>query len=426
MNLRDHRIAAALVVAVTLAAAVAGGTAAGKVTEPSSTGTAAALGPRTFVCTGGLPGASALSGTSAGGVTQRRLEGVRRIEVPEREARGAFAAQVARAGRAFGLGLCPEPRNDWWFVGVGASVRHSSVVTVDNPRPGTAVVNLEVFGPQGEVTAPGLQGITIGGGRSRTFELEKLAPANGDLLVHVRANRGLVSVGVSDSYALSGGIGDQVADWVPDQFRPARELLLTGLQRRPAKAHLLIANPGQVETIVDVELVGEKGPFVPRGVEQVSVPPRTVVSANVAAAFDGQAAAVRLTAAEPVVATVRSTRAGDQSLASAGSALRGETVVALPGAGDRDLVLTGLADGVVRVAAYGARGRLLRQQQVPVTAGTSVLVRLPAQARSLLLAAPGRVAVAGIVIAHDGGGVGGFAVPPAARALRVPPVRPAW
>lgn len=426
MNPRDSRIGAALAVLVTIAAAVVGGTAAGKVTEPGGTGTEAALGPRTFVCTGGLRGATALTGAAGRPTAERRLDRPRRIEVPERAAGSSYAAQAARAGRAYALGLCPEPRNDWWFVGAGASVRHSSVVTVDNPRPGTAVVNLEVFGPQGEVRAPGLQGVTIGGGSSRTFALAEVAPANGDLLVHVRANRGLVSVGIADEYALSGGIGDQVGEWLPDQFRPARRVLLTGLQRRPAKAGLLIANPGQVATIVSVELVGEKGPFVPKGLERIAVPPRTVVYANALAAFDGQAAAVRLTARHPVVATVRSTRAGDQSLATAASALRGDTVVPLPRARTRDLVLTGLAPGTVRVVAYGGRGKVLQEQQVAVRPDTSVLVKLPAGARSLLLSAPGRVAVAGVVVSHEAGGAGAFAVPPAARALRVPPVRPAW
>lgn len=425
MNPRDRRLGAAVAVAVTIAAAVVGGTAAGKVTEPSAQGTEAALGERTFVCTGGLPQGATLSGTTAG--TKRdRLAELRRIKAPESDAASAFASQVARTGRTFAMGLCPEPRNDWWFVGVGASVRHSSVVTVDNPRPGTAVVNLEVFGPQGEVRAPGLQGITIGGGRSRTFELAEVAPANGDLMVHVRANRGLVSVGVSDAYSLDNGIGEQVREWVPDQFGPAREILLTGLQRRPQRASLLIANPGQAETIVEVELVGEKGPFVPQGVEKVSVPPRTVVTTDIGAAFDGKAAAVRLRAPAPVVATVRSLRAGDQSLASAGSGLSGTTVVAVPAADDRDLVLTGLAAGTVRVVAYGGRGRSLGEQQVQVEADTSRLVRLPRRARYLLLSAPPATAVAGVLVGYDGGGVAGIAVPPAARALRVPPVRPAW
>lgn len=425
MNPRDRRLGAAVAVAVTIAAAVVGGTAAGKVTEPSAQGTEAALGERTFVCTGGLPQGATLSGTTAG--TKRdRLAELRRIKAPESDAANAFASQVARTGRTFAMGLCPEPRNDWWFVGAGASVRHSSVVTVDNPRPGTAVVNLEVFGPQGEVRAPGLQGITIGGGRSRTFELAEVAPANGDLMVHVRANRGLVSVGVSDAYSLDNGIGEQVREWVPDQFGPAREILLTGLQRRPQRASLLIANPGQAETIVEVELVGEKGPFVPQGVEKVSVPPRTVVTTDIGAAFDGKAAAVRLRAPAPVVATVRSLRAGDQSLASAGSGLSGTTVVAVPAADDRDLVLTGLAAGTVRVVAYGGRGRSLGEQQVQVEADTSRLVRLPRRARYLLLSAPPATAVAGVLVGYDGGGVAGIAVPPAARALRVPPVRPAW
>lgn len=425
MNPRDRRLGAAMAVAVTIAAAVVGGTAAGKVTEPSVQGTEAALGDRTFVCTGGLPQGGTLSGTMTG-LERRPLAQLRRIKAPENGAATAFATQVARAGRTFAMGLCPEPRNDWWFVGAGASVRHSSVVTVDNPRAGTAVVNLEVFGPQGEVKAPGLHGITIGGGSSRTFELAELAPANGDLMVHVRADRGLVSVGVSDAFSPDNGIGAQVREWVPDQFGPAREILLTGVHRRPRRASLLIANPGHAETIVEVELVGEEGPFVPQGVEKVSVPPRTVVTTAIGAAFDGKAAAVRLRAAAPVVATVRSIRAGDQSLASAGSALSGTTGVAVPAADERDLVLTGLAAGTVRVVAYDGRGRSLGEQQAQVEADTSQLVRLPPRARYVLLSAPQRTAVAGVLVGYDAGGVAGIAVPPAARALRVPPVRPAW
>ena len=172
--------------------------------------------------------------------------------------------------------------------------------------------------------------------------------------------------------------------------------------------------------------VGRAPIVVPKGVEKVSVPPRTVVSTEIRAAFDGKAAAVRLRSPTPVVATVRSLRAGDQSLASAGSALSGSTLVAVPAADNRDLVLTGLAAGTVRVVAYTGRGRSLGEQQVQVEADKSRLVQLPRRARYVLLSAPREVAVAGVVAGFNGGGVAGIAVPPAVRALRVPPVRPAW
>lgn len=422
----DRNVLAALAaVLVTIAAAVVGGTASGRATEQGDVGTTARLGLRSFACTGGLADGTALTGTTGKPIVERPLAELLRLSVPRQEARGAFAAMVARTGGTFAMGLCAEPRNDWWFAGAGGSVAHGSKLTVVNPRPGAAVINIDVFGSNGDVPAPGLHGVTVAGRQSRTYDLAKVAPGIGDYVVHVRAVRGLVSVGGTDSFAINSGVGRHVSEWLPDQFRPARTITLAGVQRQPARADLLLGNPGEEEALVELELVGEKGPFSPKGLEKFSVPPHSVIRRDIRKAFDGQAVAVRLTSTVPIIGTVRSLRGGDQSIATAASPLHGESVVALPPTPQREVVLTGLAAGTVRVVAYGARGAVLSEQQVKVTRDVSQLVPVPKKARYLLLSTTRPVAVAGVLGAQSAG-VAAFAVPPAARALRVPAVRPGF
>ena len=120
------------------------------------------------------------------------------VDAPRSRAADAYAGRYSRQGGSLAVSSCPEPANEFWFVGAGASVRHDTTLLVDNPRPGSAIVDITVYGPQGRVKAPGLRGITVAGHSSRTFDLTRVAPANGEVAAHVTTSRGLVSVSASE------------------------------------------------------------------------------------------------------------------------------------------------------------------------------------------------------------------------------------
>jgi hypothetical protein len=296
---------------------------------------------------------------------------------------------------------------------------------VDNPRPGEAVVDIEVLGPRGPVDAPGLRGVTLPGGATRSFDLSKVAGSVGDVAAHVTTSRGLVSVGATDRFAV-GQLGDTTArEWLPDQGAAQRRLTLVGLPARPDRAELLVANPGQVDTVVEVQLVGEKGPFAPRDSESVTVAPGSVTRVDLTGAFDGTASAVRLTAEDPVVGTVRSLSGGDTTFASAATALQGSAVFGVPPAAERELVVTALGRKAgYRLVTYDDAGKELDRKPVTAEAQTTTALPLPGRVRFARLVGARPDAVAGLVV--QGGGVGSVAVPPAQRAVKLPVVRPGW
>jgi hypothetical protein len=385
------------------------------------------LDQRIFSCTGGIAGTTISSGNVRNGDARTQAVGSVPITItaPRDVARGAFAGQQARAGKGFAWVPCPEARARWWFVGAGgAVVTHDTVLTLTNPRPGTAVVDVSVYGPEGLVESPGLKGVTVASGAVRTVDLAKAAPGVGNLAVSVIASRGLVAVSAADRIS-PGSVGSTVHEWLPPQSLPALESTLAGLVPSPGSASLIVVNPGRTDAIVKVELIGATGTFVPKALPPFTVGPQAVATLPATAVFDGSPVAVRISSNRPVTATVRSVKAGDLSMSTGVRAIRGGTAFAVP-QGTGQVVLSSLRTGAtIRVTAYDARGRSMGQHSVKVPPQSSVAVPISPKVRSVALVADRPDVVAGFWV--DGvKGLASAGVVPAIRSVRLPQVRPGW
>ncbi len=437
-------LAALAVVALTVAALFAAG-ATDNATGPRPQVTSRLdLGTRSFTCTGGLPGTTGVAGTvsrhgtvSANG---RPLHGASsrpsfRVSQPVRvragraAAPGAYAVQSASSSRWLATAACVEPRPTWWFVGAGASDRHDTVLTVANPRPGIAIFDVDVSGPDGPVNAPGLHGLTLGSGQTRTLDLARLAPATGDLAVRIRSSRGLVAAMAAERWA-PGLIGKQVREWVAPQLPPARSTELTGLPGGGTST-LLVANPGVRQGVVRLRLVGKQGTFDPTSHASVTVPAGTVQELDLSSVVSGGTAAVRLSANVPVVATVRSVRGNDEAYAAAAEPISGRSVVGIPLGGRSTLVLssagpeTGRHPATADLRVSGPGSRWLMSRQVAVPPAGAATVALPHAARAVSVSTSGGD-VTGVLVVRAAAGIGTIPISPSATALRRPGVLPAW
>lgn len=419
-------VVALVAVAVTLGALVLAGLAAPAVDDGEDAQARRTVTERTFSCTGGLRGSRMLHGVAGQGPVERGpVREVQRVQVPPGAATRGFAAQVARRGPSLSALTCPEPANEWWFVGAGAAVRHGTTLSIDNPRSGTAVVDVEVIGPDGPVEAPGLRGVTVAGGTTRTVELARAAPSSGEVAVHVVATKGLVGVSAADRFTL-GGVGKEVVDWVPPQRRAARTVRIAPLPAQPGGAVLFVANPGQVEAVVNISAVGERGPFEPKGLESVTVDPESVRRLDIGKVFDGRPLTLELTSEQPIAATARAVRRGDMTYGPAAAPLLGTSVFATPEAPARDLVVTALQeDAAPTLVTYDERGRELKSTPLEIPARTTKLVQLGGAVRYAALEGPRRNVVAGVLMRIDPG-VAAMAVQPAVRSTRLPAVSPGW
>jgi hypothetical protein len=386
------------------------------------------LDERVFSCTGGIGDAVTVrSGDLLNGLDKTRTVGKQplRIVADRSVARGAFAGQQFLSAKVLAWVPCPEPHANWWFVGGGsAEITHDTVLTVTNPRPGAAVVDIEVYGTDGEVTAPGLQGITVAGRSTQVIDLAKTAPTAGTVAVSIVASRGLVAVTAADRYA-PGVLGKSVQEWLPPQPVPGKDLVLAGLPSVPGSATLSLVNPGTTETIAKLEVIGTHGTFTPEGLAPFTVPPGSVVSVPISDVLDGTPMAIRISADHPLTGTIRTTKTGDTAFATGVQLLRDSTSFGVPQGFGR-LVLSSLGQaGSVQVIGFDRQGRQLLSKTVKVAAQTSAAVKLAEGIRYVRLIADRPAVVAGFSVTYKSG-IASAGIAPAIRSTRLPAVRPGW
>ncbi|HEY6935364.1 MAG TPA: DUF5719 family protein [Marmoricola sp.] len=425
------------VVLLTLAALFAAG-ASGRATGPRPVpGTHLDLGARTFTCTGGLPGTTASAGSLDGGGHGVAVEGQdlphpsfrvgqpTRVAADRAVAARAFAVQQSTGPRWLAAEPCPEPRATWWFVGAGASDRHRSEITVANPRPGVAIFDVDVLGPEGPVRAPGLHGLTLAPGAHRTIDLARMAPSDGDVAVRIRTSQGLVAAAAAERWA-PGLIGSRTRAWVAAQPASGRDLALLGLPRAH-QGSLVVANPAEREAVVKLRVVSTSGTFQPTRHASFTVPAGTVDDVDLSDVLDAKAAAVRLSASVPVTATVRSVSGAAEAYATAAQRLRGTSVAGIPAAGRSRLVLASLGSGPARVTVQvtGRHGQSLHTRHETVDAGAATTLALPAHALAVSVRSGGGDVAAGITTTSSAG-LAAVPVAPAVTAQRRPGVLPAW
>ncbi|WP_370249262.1 DUF5719 family protein [Nocardioides sp.] len=318
---------------------------------------------------------------------------------------------AARVERPLAAAECRPPEVDVWFTGVGAGAKHRSTLQLTNPDEGRAVVDVTVFGRTGVVEATGLRGIAVPGGASRALDLATLLPRRDDLALHVVTSRGRISASVSDSYTEIGR-GAAGIDAVPVQPAPARTLTLLGLPDGTGQRSLVIGNPGDAQTTVEVRLVTASSTFVPAGIEPVDVAPGSVVRVQIApllqqAARDAGGRGERLLGLElragaPITADLLMFVAGDLAHAGVAVPLERTALTPLP-PGRRTLVLAGAPrEGAVVVRTWDEAGQPLEPIRVDVAPGRAERVVLPEAAR-LLAVAPQGSEVRAAVLAEDDG-----------------------
>jgi hypothetical protein len=273
-------------------------------------------------------------------------------------AAGLFGGRTDSGGRTLSAAPCVAPRAQWWFTGAGAGLDHSSSLLLANLDPGPAVVDLRVLGPDGEVDTVATTGITIAPHTVHRVDLADVAPQTDELAVGVHASRGRVAAHVLDGYR-DRPTGRPGTEWLAGTELPSRSLRLSGLPTRPRPTTLLVANPSDLEAVVELRVAGESGTFAPTGLEPVTVAPGAVTSVDIGAALPRrEGVSLRLRSQVPVTASARIVVPGDHAYAVPVQPLVGPAAAMLPPRADRSVQLTaGAVAARVAVTAYDADGR---------------------------------------------------------------------
>lgn len=233
---------------------------------------------------------------------------------------------VAGAERGLALLACPPVRTDGWLLGGAAGAGQSGVLVLVNPDPVPAVVDLTVLSAEGPTEPRAGRGLQVPPSGRTLVPLDTLAPGRTALAVRVLAGRGRVAAGlrlVRADGAVPGGLA-----WAAPSPGPAGQVVVPALPAGPGPRAVLVANPGEADVVVQVELTTGDGQFVPEGLAEVVVPARSTVPVDLSSPLAATPAAVRVTAtggpvlAAGVVEDVGQSPTAPDPATPAGSAVR--------------------------------------------------------------------------------------------------------
>jgi hypothetical protein len=338
---------------------------------------------------------------------------------PDAAASGYASQWVSASGWRAARG-CPSPADDWWFVGAGAGISHRSVLTLDNPRANDANVTIAVYGPRGQVEAPGLGGLLVPAGKSLRLDLETIAPSLGDLTVHISAIRGLVAASMWERWALSP-LSKPVSSWVPAASTPAQDVQVIGVPRKLSHGTLLVTNPNATTAVVHIKVVSAAATFTPTAHQSVTVPPATTAAVPIDDVLKTGLGSIELESSRPITAGLRSIRGNAEAYATPATRIGTQTTAGLPGGVGANLILTAPTSSRVFVLAIDKGGRTILDKPVVLAGGRIVTLRLPSTATAVRVSEDRHGTASGALIL-DRSGIAIIALVPTANAARVPAV----
>lgn len=310
---------------------------------------------------------------------------------------------------------CPVASSEVWFTGVGARAGQQTVLQIANPDAGPAVVDVSVYSGKGLVDTPEVRGIRVPGRSVASVDLAQTIPRRGELAVQVAVSRGRAAITALESAGLSES--SRTGEWLPGQAEPSTTNLLLGLPRDGERRVLTLANPGESEAVVSLELVTDSNTFEPTGLPRIRVRPGSVLRVPLAQALSGKAAegatGVLVDSSVPLTAAVRSRVAGDLVLTPSAADLGDEGAALLPGAAaggpptgaaTASLVLAGATSaGRATLTVRNAAGEALLERTIRVVPDRSLTVPLPRDGALLDLTSADLGIAAAVVVATPKG-----------------------
>ena len=123
----------------------------------------------------------------------------------------AAQSELVAEGDFVGLAAahCDVANGDSWLAGGSTAVGRTTLLSLTNPSEVAATVDLELFGENGAVVAPGTSGIIVPANGQRVLSLAGFAPGIVSPVVHVTSTGGQVSATLQEAIVrglLPGGV----------------------------------------------------------------------------------------------------------------------------------------------------------------------------------------------------------------------------
>ncbi|MFJ7149727.1 DUF5719 family protein [Streptomyces sp. NPDC100445] len=213
---------------------------------------------------------------------------------------------AAGTGRGLqGVG-CTGADTEFWFPGAATAAGRTDYVHLTNPDDSTAVVDIELFGPDGAIKSPLGENLTVRPHTSKAFLLPTLTDERqADLTVHVGVRSGRVGAAVRALDDKTGG------DWLAAAADPAGSLVLPGIPKDATDVRLIAFTPGDDDADLKIRLASPDGLITPAGNETLHVKSGMTGAVDLGDVTRGEAGSLVLTPTGrpvPVVAALRVVR----------------------------------------------------------------------------------------------------------------------
>ncbi|MFJ5308581.1 DUF5719 family protein [Streptomyces sp. NPDC088350] len=213
---------------------------------------------------------------------------------------------AAGTGRGLQGVNCTAPDTEFWFPGASTSAGRTDYVHLTNPDDSAAVVDIGLYGKDGDLKSTVGEGITVEPHASEPILLSTLTDAQEtDLTVHVTVRSGRVGASVQALDAKLGG------DWLAASTDPAGSLVMPGIPKDATSVRLIAFTPGDSDADLKVRLSSPTGMITPAGHETVHVKAGMTTAVDLGDVTRGDPGSLVLTPTDqsvPVVAALKVVR----------------------------------------------------------------------------------------------------------------------
>ncbi|MER6210359.1 DUF5719 family protein [Streptomyces sp. NPDC001642] len=223
---------------------------------------------------------------------------------------GWTVQQTTEVAAGNGRGLqgvnCTAPDTEFWFPGASTAAGRTDYVHLTNPDDSAAVVDIQLYGKDGDLKSTVGEGITVEPHASEPILLSTLTDdQETDLTVHVSVRSGRVGASVQ---ALDSKLG---GDWLAASADPAGSLVMPGIPKDATSVRLIAFTPGDADADLKVRLSSPTGMITPAGHETVHVKAGMTTAVDLGDVTRGDPGSLVLTPTDqsvPIVAALKVVR----------------------------------------------------------------------------------------------------------------------
>ena len=338
-------------------------------------------------------------------------------------------SQAVAASNLGGLAAanCIRPSSDAWLVGGDTSPGRETLLLLTNATEVDSTVDLEILGPLGKISAPGLSSISVPAGKTTVTPVSALAPNLSTFSVHVMVRGGALGMWLQQRTMRSLKVGG--VDLIAPSIDPAATVVIPGIfLRGTADAEKLISLAGSYSDLrpvlrlsnttsspasVTAQILGATASTYGTVIQQ-TVEAGTTIDVPITGLADGDYYAI-INSSQPIRAAVRFARtkvqANDFAWASAADAFTAERGISAPAGSISKLALVNPNKKVAHVTLRSSTGSVTVNvgsqgtKSVVVPAGSVIYLSADAPiSASEVIDVNGSVAVVAVIDYRNLGG----------------------